>query len=236
MYIYCWYYLKWAYSIFFGCIFRFEKDWAQAKPSPTDRTQVSLAEAVMEALLTWINWSISKLFEHSLPLLIPRLCSLITFVAFRYFEEFEKRIPRAEMEEMEVMKHLNFAAIIRFLLFWLSSMLSVCLSAGCMPLFYLDSNPWRAEADRHRIHWNHLWKLQERWNFVIHSSLNSGNHDSDSHARNVQVLHRVVILIFCWLIQTTPLRLRSRYSFWLLGFADLVVNAVCCHCWQLSLS
>lgn len=27
---------------------------------------------------------------------------------------------------------------------------------------------------------------------------------------NFQVLHRVVILIFCWPIQTTPLRLRSR--------------------------
>lgn len=210
----------------FCCIFRFEKDWAQAKPSPTDRTQVSLAEALL---------TISKLSEHfSLPLLIPRLCSLIIVVAFRYFEEFEKRIPRAEMEKMEVRKHLHFAAIFSFLLFWLYSMLSLCLSVGCMTLFYLDSNPWRVEADWHRIHWNHLWKLQERWNFVIHSSLNSGNLDSDSHAHTVQVLHRVVILIFCWLIQTIPLRLRSRYGFWLLGFADLIVNAACRHCWQLS--
>lgn len=71
--------------------------------------------------------------------------------------------------------------------------------------FNLESSPRRVEEDRHRIYWNDLWKLQERSNFpfkfmtddVQLSSPNSGNCSIDTSVQNFQVLHRVVILIFC---------------------------------------
>lgn len=61
------------------------------------------------------------------------------------------------------------------------------------------------------------------------------NYDTDSSVHNFQVLCRVVILIFCWPTQITPLRLRSR-CYILLLFTYLVMNAVCCHYGQHALS
>lgn len=139
------------------------------------------------------------------------------FVDFRYFEEFEKRIPRAEMEKMEVIWH-DFAVLHKH-----------CQVVSLLPyqiFFYLEPYPWRAKKDWHWLHRNNMWKLQERFGFtftflnddVLTTLLDEIFISSDSILMVIptfpmlQVRHRVVILIFYWPTQISPLRQRSRYS------------------------
>lgn len=93
------------------CVFRFEKDRAQAKPPSADRTEVSL-DKYLWYVSFWINSYMSPK-----DLFLNTLWLMESFTAFRYFEEFEKRIPRAEMELMEVVKHFDCPVIIKQVLF-----------------------------------------------------------------------------------------------------------------------
>lgn len=115
------------------------------------------------------------------------------FAVFRYFEEFEKRIPRAEMEKMEVIKIFIF--LISLHAFFSYRLPLHCDSLYLPRLLFLES--WRkliknileqsVEATG-EVFLSSYWSIGFRLQY--HLSLFNTVH-------NFQVLHRVVILIFC---------------------------------------
>lgn len=100
-----------------------------------------------------------------------------------------------------------------------------CPFVSLPDFLYLEPYPWRAKKDWHWIHWNNMWKLQERLDFsftflnndVLPTPLDKIFLSSNSVMTlsptfpMFQVLHQVVILIFYWPTQISPQRRRSRY-------------------------
>lgn len=194
---FCHCYFKWATFCITCWIFRSEKDWTQAESSSEDWTLVSLAG----------NFKCSMICS----ILKDNFCWLQVFRGI--WEKDSTGWNGEDGGDMAV-----------FFLCYAQTLLG-CPFVSLPDFLYLEPYPWRAKKDWHWVHWNNMWKLQERLDFSfmflnndvlptpldkIFLSSNSVMTLSPTFSM-FQVLHQVVILIFYWPTQISPRRRRSRY-------------------------
>lgn len=198
---FCCCYLKWATF----WIFRSEKDWTQTESSSEDWTHVSLA-GKFKCKVFYDNWVICWYLSGKDNFFWLQ-------VLWRIWEKDSASWNGEDGGDMTW-----FCCYAQTL--WGRLFISL------PDFFYLEPYPWRAKRDWHWLHRNNMWKLQERFGFtftflnddVLTTLLDEIFISSDSILMVIpmfpmlQVLHRVVILIFYWPTQISPLRQRSRYS------------------------
>lgn len=133
------------------------------------------------------------------------------------------------MEKMEVVIYIFQSCHLLHYFCVLSVLFGFCLwSYTVLPFRVLSLESWRRSTqtilERSVEATGEVsFPFQSVTDDVQLNSSNSANYDIDLGVHNFQVLCRVVILIFCWPTQITPLRLRSRYYFSLLLFTYLVI-------------